>query len=140
MGRRAGWSVATSAELRQTLSAVRRGEVLGCATSEHCLLEIRKKLQAQEAELVVTGSGDIKVTDEGFVHTAEVNVVGSGEIDLRVVRSEVIEANIVGSGDIELGEVLQSIQGAILGSGDVRFDGDPEVDGELRAAVLAART
>lgn len=85
-------------------------------------------LRAKVAEIVVTGSGDIKVTEDGFVRTMEVNVVGSGDIDLRRVGGEVAEVNIVGSGSIELGEILESIQGAILGSGDVRYDGDPIVD------------
>ena len=85
-------------------------------------------LQASSAEVVVTGSGDVEVTRGGYVQTLEANVIGSGDIDLRPVGVEVAEVNIIGSGTIELGEVTSTIQGAILGSGDVRFDGDPEVD------------
>lgn len=87
-----------------------------------------QNLQAKYAEFTVTGSGDIKVIEEGSVQTMEVNVVGSGDVEVREVGVEIVEVNVVGSGSIELGEVLTSIQGTILGSGDVRYDGNPDVD------------
>jgi hypothetical protein len=99
-----------------------------------------QRLDARSAELVVTGSGDIKVTDDGFVHSLEANVVGSGDISMRRVDCDTAEVAVVGSGTVDLGEVREAIDATILGSGDVRFDGDPDVEGvELGSGEVRRR-
>ena len=85
-------------------------------------------LQAKFGEFVVTGSGDLTVTEEGFVQTLEVNIVGSGDIRLDSLGSDRAEVNIVGSGGASIGEVLTQLNSSILGSGDVHYRGDPEVE------------
>lgn len=87
-----------------------------------------KQLQADSGEFVVTGSGDIKVVEGGRVGRVEANIVGSGDIDMRGVASESAEIAIVGSGTANLGSVASTIEATILGSGDVLYDGDPEIE------------
>lgn len=86
------------------------------------------EIRADEGEFVVTGSGDLQVTKPGFVRDIEVSVVGSGDASLDDVASEVAEANIVGSGTATIGECANSLEASLLGSGDVRYRGDPEVE------------
>ncbi|MFK7831387.1 MAG: DUF2807 domain-containing protein [Congregibacter sp.] len=85
-------------------------------------------LQAKDAELTVTGSGDATVTEESFIESLEVNVIGSGDANLETVDCEKAEINIVGSGDVRIGRVTKLLAASILGSGDVRYRGDPDVD------------
>ena len=87
-----------------------------------------KHLAAAEGSFVVTGSGDIAVVESGTVERLELNIVGSGDIDLRAVEARSAEVNVVGSGAAGLGRVRESVNCSILGSGDVRFDGDPRVE------------
>lgn len=93
---------------------------------------------AETGEFVVTGSGDLEVTDGGFVRDLEVNVVGSGDARLDDVSSEGAEVNIVGSGTAVVGECANTLEASVLGSGDVRYRGTPEVEstsfgsGEIR--------
>lgn len=85
-------------------------------------------LEAESGELVVTGSGDLTVTDGGFVSDLEVSVVGSGDVRLASTDCDRAEVNIVGSGNATIGTVNGSLNASILGSGDVRHGGDPEVN------------
>lgn len=87
-----------------------------------------KELQAKEAELTVTGSGAIKVTDKSFVESLEVNIIGSGDAYLEPVDCEDAEINVVGSGDVRLGRVAHLLEASILGSGDILYSGDAELD------------
>ncbi len=95
-------------------------------------------VEADDGEFVVTGSGDLEVTEGGFVREIEVNVIGSGDARLDDVMSEIAEVNIVGSGTATLGECTGTLEASVLGSGDVRYRGDPEVEstafgsGEIR--------
>lgn len=86
------------------------------------------ELQAKSGEVVVSGSGDVEVTESGFVQELEVNVIGSGDADLRMVSAERVAANIVGSGTANLGEIMDTLDAVIIGSGDIRYDGEPDVD------------
>jgi len=83
---------------------------------------------AEVGEFVVTGSGDLEVTDGGFVRDLEVNVVGSGDARLDDVSSEEAEINIVGSGTAVVGECAATLEAVVLGSGDARYRGTPEVE------------
>lgn len=85
-------------------------------------------LTADEARFTVTGSGDIAVTDSGYVRELDANVVGSGDARLENVRCDSAELNVVGSGDIAVGEVLKTLEASVLGSGDIRFRGNPELE------------
>ncbi len=99
-----------------------------------------QKLQAKDGEFVVTGTGDLTVVDESFVHTLEVSVVGSGDARLSDVTCERAEVNVVGSGSAVIGEVLEQLNASILGSGDIRYAGEPEVESvELGSGNIRAR-
>jgi len=65
----------------------------------------------------ISGGGSIDIAD-GDVERADVNIVGSGEIDFggRAVDAAV---NIVGSGEVHIRETDNPIQSTIIGSGDV---------------------
>lgn len=96
------------------------------------------EVRADRGEFVVTGSGDLEVTEPGFVRDLEVSVIGSGDAGLDDVASEVAEANIVGSGTATIGACSSLLEASILGSGDVRYAGEPEIEatsfgsGEIR--------
>jgi len=87
-----------------------------------------KHVHAQEAAFVVTGSGDIAAVEDGDIGSVEVNIIGSGDIDLSPLTVGNVEANIIGSGMAKVGTVTGTLNCSILGSGDVRFRGDPKVD------------
>lgn len=98
-----------------------------------------QNLQADDGEFVVTGTGDLSVVGKGYVRTLEVSVVGSGDARLADVDSERAEVNIVGSGSADVGAISKQLNASVLGSGDVRYSGDPEVEtvelgsGEVRS-------
>jgi hypothetical protein len=87
-----------------------------------------RSLQAARGELVITGSGDLLVTEKSYVQELEVSVVGSGDAELAQLGSRRAEINVVGSGDIDIGEVAEKLNASVLGSGDVSYRGNPEVD------------
>jgi len=97
-----------------------------------------RHLEAARAEVVTSGSGDLRVAQAGRVLDLEVSVIGSGDATLEEVTVDVAELNVVGSGSVTLGTVSKALNVSILGSGDVRYAGEPEVDetilgsGELR--------
>jgi hypothetical protein len=90
-----------------------------------------QNVKAQTGELVITGSGDLTVTDSGFISDLEVSVVGSGDARLSPLDCDRAEVNIVGSGDASIGTVNNTLNASILGSGDIRYGGKPEVEKAL---------
>ncbi|CAN0602201.1 unnamed protein product, partial [Ectocarpus sp. 12 AP-2014] len=87
-----------------------------------------QNLRAERGEFVITGAGDIEVTEDSFVEQIEISVVGSGDADLSRVSCDRAEMNIVGSGNADIGEVREQLNASVLGSGDIRHGGDPEVE------------
>lgn len=73
-------------------------------------------------KLTIAGSGNIEMKD---LRTREVslNVSGSGDIDIdRLVASSILHANVSGSGEIDLDHVVGTCGGAVLnmaGSGEI---------------------
>lgn len=99
-----------------------------------------QSVEAKDGEFVITGSGDLKVTSGGFVDTVEVSVVGSGDARLSNVNCRRAEMNIVGSGNASIGIVEETLNASILGSGDIIYGGDPEVERvELGSGSVRAR-
>jgi hypothetical protein len=98
-----------------------------------------KNLRVDTAKFTVTGSGDLEVTEGGSVRRLEVNVVGSGDARLDDVDSENAEVNVVGSGSASIGAVGLHLEASILGSGDIRYRGEPKIErtvfgsGDIRA-------
>ena len=85
-------------------------------------------LNALDGEFVVTGSGDLEVTDASFVRQLEVSVVGSGNARVTPVDSERAEVNVVGSGSASVGRISEQLNASVLGSGDISYAGDPQVE------------
>jgi hypothetical protein len=97
--------------------------VVAGSGSLHC-----GSVHAEYAEFTVTGSGDIFVAKESAVTSLELNIIGSGDVDMRSLDSDRAEVNIVGSGEAEIGTVATQLNSAVLGSGDVLYGGNPKVD------------
>lgn len=85
-------------------------------------------LSTTDAEITITGSGDVAVTEPSYTDTVEINVIGSGDARLKNLFCDTAELNVVGSGDISLGEVATKLNASILGSGDIRYGGNPRVE------------
>ncbi|MEL7045138.1 MAG: DUF2807 domain-containing protein, partial [Pseudomonadota bacterium] len=87
-----------------------------------------REVKADRGMFTVTGSGDLEVTERGYVREIEVDVVGSGDAELDVVDCRDADVNVVGSGNVSLGRVERSLTATILGSGDIRYRGDPKIE------------
>lgn len=77
-------------------------------------------LKVDEADLTVTGSGNVVAT--GDVREARVTIAGSGEIQAGALRSKIASVTIGGSGDVTLA-VEEEAKVAVTGSGDVDIAG-----------------
>jgi hypothetical protein len=84
------------------------------------------QIAATTAEFSLNGSGDISSAKPGAVEVLEVNVVGSGDIDLEGLDSREAGVNIMGSGSARIGRT-EELDVNIVGSGDVHFGGNPEI-------------
>lgn len=69
--------------------------------------------------LNIRGSGDIKYDGELNVSQLKLNLIGSGDIELKNVITEKVEINLRGSGDIDLGGKTKQITANLQGSGDI---------------------
>lgn len=123
-----------SGDLRAVRVAVDEIEAVVSGSGELFL----KEVFARDGEFIVTGSGDLVVTEGGRVERLEVNVIGSGDADLDDVAARVAEVNVIGSGTATIGTVDERLNASVLGSGDIRYRGEPETDtvtlgsGEIR--------
>ena len=111
-------AISGSGDIRAT--ALRTGDVkLAIAGSGDIHVE---RLTAAKVVAAIGGSGDIVVA--GTADSLDGSVAGSG--DLRAGKLEVAEAkiSIAGSGDVVLW-ARSSLTASIVGSGDVRYYGDP---------------
>lgn len=93
----------------------------------HCLdnnLPVRITVRVKNLEKVhLDGSGYIQGNSEFDAATFEVDLSGSGNIDLDVTAQRV-EVNISGSGDIDLGAGASQIHARISGSGNITLRGE----------------
>jgi len=113
-----------SGDLRAVRVAVDTLEAMVSGSGDLYLREV----QAEEGQFVVAGSGDLTVTESGYVRELEANVVGSGDARLDTVACDEAEVNIVGAGSAGLGIVDRYLTVSIIGSGDVRYSGDPQLE------------
>lgn len=81
--------------------------------------------------VVLQGSGSVKGRSEFSVGTAELEVQGSGDIELALVAGQ-IDASVQGSGDIRLTGSVGKLKASVEGSGDIHagelMAGDVEAD------------
>ena len=80
------------------------------------------------AELSVTGSG--RLEGRGTLDAVEVELTGSGDVDLIELETGVVGAELTGSGSLST-HVGERLVARITGSGDVRYRGEPEVEADV---------
>lgn len=80
------------------------------------------RLNAGAFRLVVSGSGDVKIS--GNADTADISIAGSGNLDGKKLNVKRASVEIRGSGDAAL-TVLDSLKARISGSGDLDYYGNP---------------
>ncbi len=71
----------------------------------------------------VNGSGNIVATGE--VDELDVDISGSGDVDARRLKARQVQVRIQGSGDVEV-FATEDFDGAVYGSGDIKYYGDPK--------------
>ncbi|MEQ9463582.1 MAG: DUF2807 domain-containing protein [Haliea sp.] len=78
----------------------------------------------------LNGSGDVSSGEGSRGAATEINIIGSGEVNFAGLDGDHAGINIVGSGTARVG-VFRSIDAAIMGSGDIYYQGDPEIEQAL---------
>lgn len=93
----------------------------------HCLannLPVKITVRVKDLEKVIlTGSGNIQGNSEIETQSLEIDLTGSGNIDMEVDAQEV-EAWLGGSGNIDLGAATYDLKATITGSGDIHIWGE----------------
>lgn len=98
-----------------------------------------KGLQADRLDVRITGSATVAVA--GRVDRQTVSIEGAGDYDASRVQSDQVQVVIDGAGDVRV-RVRQRLVARILGSGDILYYGDPQVEeavtgaGQVRRAGL----
>ena len=81
-------------------------------------------LNYQQDELNIDMPGSGKVTASGAADRADIDIAGSGEVDLRSLALNHVDIDIAGSGDVTVGP-RESANIDIAGSGDVTLTTQP---------------
>ena len=84
-------------------------------------------------EANIGGSGDITVA--GVNGPAEVSIGGSGDVTIRGGRASTLEVAVAGSGNVRFDGVASSLEASIAGSGDVRV---AEVTGPVSRSIVGS--
>jgi hypothetical protein len=82
-----------------------------------------KDIASKHFTLNISGSGNIDISGQGETLTAMVSGIGNIRAENLIIRQA--EATIVGIGDIHL-QATQRIKGEIIGTGHIRYKGQPE--------------
>lgn len=85
--------------------------------------DIKLPLTAKNVRASITGSGDIEL--RGSAKDFECKVTGSGDISAFDFKSENVNATVTGSGDIQV-YASEEIRAKIPGSGDIEYKGNPK--------------
>ena len=88
---------------------------------------------SRSVEASVGGSGNIVVA--GVDGPAEVSIGGSGDVNIRGGRASTLEVAIAGSGNVRFDGVANSLEASIAGSGDVRV---AEVTGPVSRSIVGS--
>ena len=97
----------------------------------------KQRIDTDNMDINLRGSGDIDIADL-ICDRCDINLIGSGDIDLKRLEAQRIAASLIGSGDIDLklNNVLNTLL-ALKGSGDISADfakGCKKVECELRGS------
>lgn len=95
------------------------------------------KIDSDEMNIQLRGSGDINIEDM-ICDGCHASVVGSGDLNLKRLEAKDVSASLVGSGNINLGLWKVDVTRLkLMGSGDIDADfnaGSKSVDCELRGS------
>lgn len=84
---------------------------------------VLSKLDQEKVRLSIAGSGSIKA--DGKVQQTEIHIAGSGDADLREVKTNVANVHIAGSGNTDIAPTDEA-DIHIAGSGDVNLHSSPK--------------
>jgi hypothetical protein len=87
-------------------------------------------LKCERMEAEITGSGDIIVSGEKPVREIELKIAGSGNLKANQMEAEYGKFWIAGSGNCDV-SVSHLIDAKILGSGDIRYTGNPTIESTI---------
>jgi hypothetical protein len=86
---------------------------------------ILSNLETTDLTLAMMGSGDFKAIS-GTAQKQTIDLMGSGDVEIAGLTGESCTVSIKGSGDVET-NVSNSLQGNIMGSGNISYKGDPKI-------------
>ena len=86
--------------------------------------DIKLDFESESVECMLSGSGDMQLA--GKVNQQEINITGSGDISAFDLATAQTRISITGSGDAEV-QVSDQLEASIVGSGDVHYHGAPAV-------------
>ena len=82
-------------------------------------------LETDDADLHSSGSGNVEI-GEGHAKKQAIQISGSGNVNAYGLKTIECMASVSGSGSIEI-SVSQSLQGTIVGSGNINYKGDAQI-------------
>jgi len=82
----------------------------------------KKTLEGDYDEVQIDSSGDSELTMKGTAKTVELDVSGSGEIDLTELEAEEVDLNLSGSGEVHI-RASKRFDLNASGSGDIYLYG-----------------
>lgn len=98
------------------------GQSIQCELSGEASFVCHDAADARMVELELTGSSFVEIG--GSANALQLEVTGSGEMDLSACRAESATVNVTGSGRIEV-NVSETLEGSITGSGTIIHVGEP---------------
>ncbi len=84
--------------------------------------DITLEVASDHVETTLSGSGDIRLS--GTAGTFEVRISGSGDVHAYELEARNVEAQVSGSADVKV-TALESLTARVSGSGDVHYRGNP---------------
>ena len=84
--------------------------------------DIETGISAQNTTAAISGSGNIKLS--GTSNKLKIGISGSGDVNAFGLKTTDTEIGVSGSGDVEI-TCTGSLSGAVAGSGDIFYKGNP---------------
>lgn len=88
------------------------------------------QVNCDKIDATVTGSGDIVIDGPSKGREIEILIAGSGDVEAADFESEVAYVKIAGSGDCDV-NVSEFLDVNIYGSGDVKYQGEPNIKSKV---------
>lgn len=143
-------TVTTDDNLHEYLEIEVKNNMLVIKTKKNTYLKTKKGIHITVpfndiSEVALVGSGDIDTKDTIKTDALEVNVTGSGDVEL-AIEANVVDASVTGSGDMVLTGSTNSLEISVTGSGDftgsdlISQNTDVRVSGSGDARVVAKQS